>query len=376
VQVEGELYVGINHTPIQQALNFVNTVGGGVIFIEKGLYSIAAPMNVFSNTEIYGEGKHTILRSTMANSGNYAVFSIVGTAAIPRENIYIHDLFIGNDLTTKTGRNGIFMQYCGKSPNAGLGVGGVGGYDLATVGITPENKFGVRIEDCIIQNNIFHGININSSFNNIITNNVITGNSTYGINVASSNNNIMSLNTVQNNASYGIYLASSHSNNIINNRVQNNQAYGIHTTSSNNNTITGNTLQNNANIPIYLQTSHNSTVAGNTLQNNAGQGIYVISSNYTIITANTVQGSNGHGIHPYTAVRCAINGNTVQNCTSYGMYIYYNGHYSTALANICTDNASVGLGIGSCSYLSVAGNIYNTSSLGASSSVLVPNITI
>src|SRR3712207_9278172 len=79
---EGEVYVGSNHIPIQKALDYVNSKGGGKVFIEKGTYEIdntsntgqdkfgAKGIRVYSNIELCGEGEFTVLKGTYNRNEN------------------------------------------------------------------------------------------------------------------------------------------------------------------------------------------------------------------------------------------------------------------------------------------------------------------
>src|SRR3712207_5824566 len=99
---EGEVYVGNNHIPIQKALDYVNSKGGGKVFIEKGTYEINNTSNmgqdnygyrgirVYSNTDLQGEGEFTILKGTYSNTSGHPS----NIACLEVSNVHIHGLKI------------------------------------------------------------------------------------------------------------------------------------------------------------------------------------------------------------------------------------------------------------------------------------------
>lgn len=377
-QVEGQTYIGTTHTPIQSALNYVDSQGGGCVFIESGEYTLSSPLTVHSNVELCGEYSKTILYSTIANSGSTGAINISGTTGNELSDIYIHDLLIGNKnpVATKSGNAGIYVVNAGKAPTTGLTSGSYSRYDSSTIGRNSSNKMGVRIENCIIQGNRSYAINMEYASNCVITGNIIqytssnalrtsssskhiiiTGNKIQnnagiGMDVAS-NNTIISFNTVQNNSSVGISLTSTLNTVVRGNTIQNNNSNGIYLNSVSYNTVMGNTVQNNSSMGIYLSSSINNVVEGNTIQNNNGTGIYVYSSSATnSIAGNTVQNNTGVGIHLNSSSNNTVVCNTIQNNNNIGLYLY-SSSTNTITANIARSNSSTNLSDGS------SGNIKN-----------------
>ncbi|WP_300204474.1 glycosyl hydrolase family 28-related protein, partial [Bacteroides sp.] len=214
--VTGKVYIGNTHTAIQNAINYANSQSGGVVFIEKGVYTISTPLEMYSDIELCGEGIHTVLKSAVAASGTNAVIRCVGTSSVKKKNMYIHDLLIGNNTDTAVGYYGIYCQHVGLAQTTGLTSETYSRYNSATVGVTGENIIGVTIENCVIQYNNNISIRLDpSNHNNTITGNTIQNNNGNGISLDSSNNNTITGNTVQNNNNYGIRLESSSNNNTI-----------------------------------------------------------------------------------------------------------------------------------------------------------------
>lgn len=407
VEVVGELYIGSTHVAIQSAINFCIAHGGGKVFVEKGIYTINSALTncglyLDSNIELCGEGVGTILKPSFTNSGANSVISIVGTAGAEKENVYIHDLLIGNNISTLIGHIGIYCNYTGKSQTAGLTSGTYSRYDSTTVGVNKNNKIGVKVENCVIQYNNYYGVRTDASANNLFINNLIQSNdaigvyiylsspgatstevsgntlqnnTSYGIYLGSAGINIISENTVQNNGQQGIYL-SSNNNSISNNTVQSNNSYGIDLSFSNNNTISGNIVQNNSNFGINMSISNNNTIAGNTVQNNGSYGITVAtSSNNNTISDNTAQNNALDGIILSSANNNTVSGNTSTSNNGKGIYIS-GASYNTVIGNNCPEtNASYGIQIASNSnYNVVNGNHYQSCSYEGTGNDITENI--
>ena len=81
--------VGGAFTNIQDAINYVNNLGGGQIFIKNGTYVLTKLITLYSNIEIVGEDPvNTIID---CNSNRY-YFSAVGTAGSKLSNVKISRL--------------------------------------------------------------------------------------------------------------------------------------------------------------------------------------------------------------------------------------------------------------------------------------------
>jgi parallel beta-helix repeat protein len=397
----GERYVGTTHVAIQTAVDYCNNMGGGKVFIEKGTYDIQQPINLCSNIEIYGESFGTILKPSFPNEGDVGCLQAIGTSGAELENIYIHDLLIGNTVDTKVGQYGIYCSYVGKAQTTGLTTGDYSRYDATTVGADKENKIGAMIENCYIQNNSADGIYLTVSSNNSVKDNIVQDDNT-GIYLVSSSNNSISGNTVQNNGDCGIYLNSASNNNTItSNTVQNNNNNGILSNTANNNTITSNTVQNNNRDGISLVSSSNNTVTGNTVQNNSSEGIYSAAScSCNSISGNTVQSNGSFGIDLVgSSFGCTCTGNTIQNNTGSGIRatngtvhsntiigntVQSNGdngiwlnnttHNHTIVGNILRSNQSINMKTTSANNNLINGNSYGSSSFAGTGNVTTENI--
>jgi parallel beta-helix repeat protein len=347
--------------PSNELIRIFPLEGGGE-YITEGLEITK------SNVIVEGINKPKIKQSTESTTKDILyIHGTSDTESNVRENIIIRGLhFIGDKdhAGGATGRYGIYVENCGFAQTTGLTSGTYSRYDSTTVGNTKTNKIGVKIQNCIVEDCITHGINLTISKNCILTCNTVQNNSSIGIYLQSSSNNTITGNTVQNNSSQGIYLYSSANNTITGNTVQNNSSYGIYLNSSSNNTITGNTVQNNGNLGIYLQSSSNNTITGNTVQNNK-YGINLSSSANNTITGNTVQNNESRGINlSSSANNNTITGNTVQN-NSQGITLGFSANNNTITGNTVQNNNSYGIILESSNMNCIANNnIYQNGSYG------------
>jgi parallel beta-helix repeat protein len=143
--------------------------------------------------------------------------------------------------------------------------------------------------------NDYHGIDLDSSDNNIISSNTVNFNNYHGIDLDSSDNSAIS-NNICNSNNYGIYLDSSRNNAIVNNTANSNNYRGIHLEYSSSNNITNNTASSNTQYGIKLRSSSNNNLIYNTFNSNNWDGIRLYSSSNNNIVSNTAL-NNDNGIH-------------------------------------------------------------------------------
>jgi len=159
-------------------------------------------------------------------------------------------------------------------------------------------------------------IRLGSSDNNTVSANNITG-SNYGIYLSSSKLNTVSRNIIEDNIFRGVSLLYSDNNIVLRNTVKENQG-GVQISWSNDNTIAGNTLEDNF-YGIYLYSSFDNRIYHNNLVNNTRQAYsedsvnvwdnsYPSGGNYWSDyidmdlyhgTGQNVTGSDGIWDHPY-----------------------------------------------------------------------------
>lgn len=353
--VTGQVYIGTTSTTIQTAINYVNSNGGGKVFIEKGVYTISTYLTMYSNIEICGEGVLTKLQPSYTTTG-VGVINMAGTSDTSYlSNIHIHDLYIGNS-TTKVGTYGIFGQYVGKETVDTSD----STYSATSVGNTIDVQYGITINNCFIQNPNANGIHLLYAKNVNIYNNTITNTANVGINCSYCTGLNINNNIVQFNSTHGIAIDNSSNNIVSNNTIQNNTTYGIYLNNTCVNTnIINNYVHNNSSIGIYLTSSPRCLVSNNSIQNNSGTGIQIYSSQYVNVTKNMVQNNNTDGIKIQNSSNSCIQSNTIQFNSQEGVYFTSSSSYCTLNANVLTYNSTYDIYIdNNCNSNTMCGNIY------------------
>jgi parallel beta-helix repeat protein len=150
------------------------------------------------------------------------------------------------------------------------------------------------IENCIISNNSYCGIEIKNSINNSLFNNVIIDNY-IGLEFDNTQNNIVQGNTISNNSHFGIELYGSKNNTIKNNIVSFNKLDGIRFwQSSSNGIIKQNEIKSNGESGIEIQGISDIIILDNYVRDNE-HGIRVRSSFWISIIFNEIV-QNEYGI--------------------------------------------------------------------------------
>jgi nitrous oxidase accessory protein len=158
------------------------------------------------------------------------------------------------------------------------------------------------------------------SNNNLLQNNVILNSSFYGINLHKAHNNDLVENVIEDNR-WGIKLEYSYRNSIDQNEIRENWA-GVWLHFSRNNLISANDLHENYYGVVLMYKSNKNTIQNNTMTNN-GYGIDSFKGDYNIIQENLIQYSKIDGIRLWMCVYNKIRGNTIADSCSHGIQIYF-----------------------------------------------------
>lgn len=352
--ITGQVYIGTTHTAIQNAIDYLNAQGGGVVFIEKGIYTISSPIILYSNIEICGEWIHTVLKANFSNSGTNAVLSVYDSS-----NVYVHDLMIGNNVkTTAIGNYGIYAEYCGYDITGGaLSPNTI--YESDLLGKNYDVESGIKIEDCIVQGNLNSGIYLTYTSNSSISNCSVQYNSQKGIYISTSCINIrVKDNIVQNNGE-GIVQINSHNNLYSNNITQNNVTYGINLYyNCINNIVIGNLTQYNGADGIFLSNSKSNSIIANSSQDNGDTGIYINLSDSNTVCGNLTYNSL-NALYIESSSLNSIVGNGLYRSEENGFYLDSNSGYNSITGNSIHDNIT-GLNING-NNNTITGNVSITS---------------
>jgi parallel beta-helix repeat protein len=236
-------------------------------------------------------------------------------------------------------------------------------------GIVANSAPPLRIEDCLVHDNLEGGMSFDSS-GHTLTGNTITDNSASnhggGIYIQSGDDYTLTGNTISGNTSSncggGIFLSASNitlSGNTITDNSASNHGGGIYIQSGDDYTLTGNTISGNTSSDygggIFLSAS-NITLSGNTITDNSssnyGGGICLWQSGGNTLTGNTITDNSssyhGGGICLYAGSGYnTLTGNTIagNSASNHGGGIYLQGSGSNTLTgNTIEDNTAGGEG--------------------------------
>ena len=298
---------------IQQALDTLKYNGGGILYIEEGVYNLDTYIEVGGNTSIIGAGTNkTILRLV-----DYASPWWIPGTGIKRSGFiratYVHNLkFINftvdgnrfnqnNDTYSEYGRYGFYTEACNDVFVDGLAVKNFQGYGFDPHGVKATSTWSKNLT--IINSysgfNAWDGYTIDQSRNVILSNNIAESNGRHGYNIVTGSENVtltgnyaynngfsFYMNTlgcgfmIQNNLNYGTKNV-----NLTGNNAFNSSDAGICATDVGNIIIQSNYInRTSVRTCIRLRNVNVAVVTYNTCQN-ASRGV-LLSNNTLIVVAN------------------------------------------------------------------------------------------
>ncbi|MCI8414920.1 MAG: hypothetical protein HFF00_04745 [Ruminiclostridium sp.] len=275
---------------INAAIQALPAAGGEVVILD-GTYNLTGPISVNkNNVTLSGNGQSTILKrafaGTASTGGLIYVTSSYNTVRFLRvdgmESTYSGTYARGISVYNSTG-NTITGNVCNNNASRGIYLAKSTG-NIITGNTCTNNTKG-------------YGISVTSESNNTITDN-ICGSNYIGINLNNSFDNVVSGNICNNNGDYGICCTNPGRNTITGNTCNSNQS-GIFIYSSTNNTITGNTCDDNE-YGIVISSAENNTITGNTCIRGTGtagdydtkKGTISVTGNNNLIVGNNIMGKN------------------------------------------------------------------------------------
>jgi hypothetical protein len=325
---------------IQQAIDYVNGLGGGTVFIKKGTYLINSSVVVCSNLILQGEGYATVF------TNNDDTVHIIGTVA-DLENITIKNIYFKGNQTNsshneagKTGRlihlndGNVFNItvtecYFSNTSNFALSIGSstlLGSekaiitkniFYKARAGIGTSVKYPVISDNILIQDlstSSGEGIDVNNiggaDVHALINNNILTGYPADSIDTSASPKTIIRGNYVYGrlDTTQGIMCGS---DSIVENNIVENCQYGIRANGSNivisNNII--NTITEYG-IDSYISSvKDNQTITGNQITTTGVRSINAFSLTNSIISNNVLKSFTGIGLYVSGSDNVKIVGN-------------------------------------------------------------------
>jgi len=373
---------------IQQAIDDLNSTGGGILFLPIGVYRISQ-IRPRSNTIIEGAGKGVTVIKGVGTTDTSS--SIIIYAATEAKNITIRNLTIDGDKENRTSlintaAHSISLPY-------------VVGFEIRNIEV--KNSTGASInlysseegivENCTILNSGSNGIlGLRACKSIRILNNYIDTTDNQNCiffmyqSGFSASDIIIEGNTVKNAADFGIEVGdhvaegyAPHQNiHIRNNYVENPKNNGISFRSVSHGTIEGNVIsgygrnggygcdgifvegENNLCSDVKIQ---NNTIVQTNFTGTAN-GIYVTGMEEVRVEGNTITGSRGHGIaliassltSPTTDFpdgrrvvnKIKVTNNQINKNTGSGIRVQaYNGKQIDIMGNTANDNGSKGIEI-------------------------------
>lgn len=344
-----QLGSNIDYDDIQQAIDAVEVLGGGTVFIKSGTYYPRSPIILKSNVNLLGESPNTTIidlsvAGDLADGGIQArdvniKASLSGTVAVTngsatvtgtstdfiaigtqsgdyiqiRGNLYEILAVASNTSLTLTNAyqgvgesslaydirrvvsnisvSGIRVTNGKLATTAGAGFGLFGAYNIQI--------FNVTVDNCTI------GIDANKLFYSVIRDNKLVSNSTYGVVINAVSQTYIQRNVCAGNDTGGIQLATTLSLDrptfIQNNICNSNDDYGIHLFVGNNGVISGNSCSSNGVHGIYGEGVTYNIIKDNNCSYNGTDGIHLtnrisVQSEYNIVLSNICANNADDGI--------------------------------------------------------------------------------
>jgi len=107
-QTNNGTFQGTTEVPIQQAIDYLDALGGGIVYIYPGTYTISTPIILTNKVNLVGSGSN----STILNAnGLLGVNDAILTSPLRLENIYISNLQLSGTCTTGIRLNGFQCYY-------------------------------------------------------------------------------------------------------------------------------------------------------------------------------------------------------------------------------------------------------------------------
>lgn len=201
-----------DHTELQNAIDYVAGLGGGIVRMTEGTYNTAATLSLYSNVILRGAGANTIIKKNVNDHG----ITIEGSSGDEIENVSIEDLIITRNASDTNAKLLIQVIYAKKitishviiddSFTAGLQVG-VGSENVSVIECESKNNAGYGIfvaategyviQSCICHDNLNIGI-VTSGERGVVINNIVYKNVLWGI-YDEGDDNVISSNQVYDN---------------------------------------------------------------------------------------------------------------------------------------------------------------------------------
>lgn len=365
---------GTDFTNIQRAIDYVDELGGGNIFIRIGTYSLSAFLTMRDNIDLIGEDKeNTILDfGSAGNLTNGAIqargTNVTSAGTITATNAdatitgastqFSDDSVVAGDIINI---NGVPYEVYSVANNTSLELtqiyrgettGGIpcridrpiknikisnftigNGADASTPGdgISLLRVQNATISDCVVENCV-DGLEISSVYNLLLESCIPRYNTSDGISVTNIFSGSITKNYCYNNSAEGIITQAGGSNPLVisQNICIGNGASGIRLLVADENLITNNMVIGNLSYGIWLEGADTDVVSNNIIVNNGDDGIRLmvrvaVDCTNCIIEGNMIKDNDGHAVE-LTADTSGnlvhgniLNGNTTNSISDGGL---------------------------------------------------------
>jgi Pectate lyase superfamily protein len=331
---------------IQSALTYINSIGGGTVFVPNGTYNISSEIQVYSNTTFTGEGSSSTLYSL--NTTRLNGVAARGTSASPFINVHIKNLSIKSSSVftsgvpnTNTGQ-GVTLVCCEQSSVENCFVSG-----WSDGGI-----FGDGCKYCYLTGNFVNATAqaigfiaySRNCYNNIVTNNAVTNTGTF---------NAIHLEGHFSGSSYNCYFTT-----IADNTVSSAYNHGINIENAQYTSCVGNTVFETGLITTPQLSQSPWGTSENPAPVDLRSAIFLFGSPYSSVVGNICNGTTNYAV--------IVGANSSNSCVS------GNISYNTGGGLLITDS----YGVASTQNVSVGINNWDIFGVDFSGNVGVSNKTL
>lgn len=336
---------------INAAITAANSVGGGVVYLLEGTYTVDSPILLDDNVTLTGAGSATVITIPNSFDTDINIIQDADGAGSTDNNIVIRNLTIdGNSANQSAGvMYGIRIFYSGVAADESVVIDSIAirntryssvWFDMVNYGVIKNSTFDKDIflypsdpgdaTNAYIANNILSnagGIYLDDYIHTTIVGNTVEGygiflddgsvwavikdnkiyNSAYsGIDSNSMFNTTISGNIIVGSASHGIYVDNGTENTIINNWIEDSASDGIRVGSGNDdNIISGNYileygLTNTASSGIRIWSGERNAITNNVIRDSAGSGYAIrlsVDTVSTYLADNSYSGAGASSIN-------------------------------------------------------------------------------
>jgi len=338
---------GTSHIAIQLAIDYINSLGGGTVFIKKGVYTLTDNISLCDNLILIGDGRNTILKRGSSLASGVGRIDGLNTQNVTLEKFQYDGNKSNNDNScvgihfpsnapkcVNIKLNDLYVHSCGESTNVEF-----------SAGCDAYSVDGFSVSKCEFFNNAHYGITTYECSNVLISECVSHENQRHGFGSAGCNYISHENNIAYDNNGQGMWFRNNSFHNIIGNTIyytseQSSSVYGIQIKSGDTggdlkqdrtniigNIIYGVKSTTNISYGVYIQggLTNRIIVEGNNIDD-CDYGIFMNGGTNYLITGNQISNSREVGLKDNYNSNCVYQGNFFynnikQSIVSYGKHI-------------------------------------------------------